>query len=80
MQRIPSMFCLLPLSVAQGGECSDQAPDPCQSSSQSFSSCPILGIVDVEAQGAREGERQVGDHGHHPHPGGPRDILQFYQV
>ena len=65
--------------MPQGGQSPDKAPDSCQPSPQSLSSCPVLGVVDVEAQGAGEGEGQVGDHGNSLHPGGPGDVLQVKQ-
>ena len=37
---------------------------------------PILCIVDVEGEGAGDGEGQVGDGGHQVHPGGPGEVLQ----
>ena len=35
----------------------------------------VLAIVDVEAEGAGDGEGQVGDDADHLHPGGPRYVL-----
>ena len=37
----------------------------------------ILAVIDVKAQGAGDGEGQVGDDGEHVHPGGPVDILKY---
>ena len=39
--------------------------------------CSVLPVVDVEADGAGDGEGQVGDDGEHVHPGGPVDILKL---
>ena len=43
---------------------------------KSFVWCSIVSIVDVEADGAGDGEAQVGDDGEHVHPGGPVIVLQ----
>ena len=42
--------------------------------------CSVLPVVDVEADGAGDGEGQVGDDGEHVHPGGPVDILKLKSV
>ena len=39
--------------------------------------CSVLPVVDVEADGAGDGEGQVGDDGEHVHPGRPVDILKY---
>ena len=38
----------------------------------------MLSIIDVEAEGAGDGEGQVGDDSHRVHPWGPRDVLQIF--
>ena len=38
----------------------------------------ILAVIDVKAEGAGDGEGQVGDDGEHVHPRGPRDVLQIF--
>ena len=40
----------------------------------------ILAVIDVEAKGAGDGERQVGDDGYKVHPGGPLDVLEIYKL
>ena len=43
---------------------------------------PVLGVVDVEGEGAGDGEGQVGDHGHQVNPGRPvegLDIESFFK-
>ena len=37
---------------------------------------PVLGVVDVEGEGAGDGEGQVGDHGHQVNPGRPVEGLE----
>ena len=41
--------------------------------------CPVLPVIDIEAEGAGDGECQVGDDGEHVHPGGPVDILDNFR-
>ena len=50
---------------------SNQTPNLCQSSVHHLFRCSVLPIVDVEADGAGEGEGQVGDDGEHVHPRRP---------
>ena len=42
--------------------------------------CSVLPVVDVEADGAGDGEGKVGDDGEYVHPGGPVDILELKYV
>ena len=49
-----------------------QEPYPCKSFPEA-----VLAIVDVEAEGAGDGEGQVGDDADHLQPGGPRYVLQL---
>ena len=46
----------------------------------SFFRCPVLPVIDIEAEGAGDGEGQVGDDGEHVHPGGPVDILEQFPL
>ena len=39
--------------------------------------CSILEIVNVEGEGAGDGECQVGDHGHQVNPGRPVEGLEI---
>ena len=60
----------------------------CRSFNELFHSCDpsveyllwgsILAVIDVEAEGAGDGEGQVGDNGNRVHPGGPWDGLQIF--
>ena len=38
----------------------------------------ILTVIDVEAEGAGDGEGQVGDNGECVYPGGPWDVLKLF--
>ena len=55
----------------------EEAPKFCDTAVHSLIRCSVLPIVDVEAEGAGDGEGQVGDDGEHVHPGGPVGILKL---
>ena len=60
----------------------------CRSFNELFHSCDpsveyllwgsILAVIDVEAEGAGDGEGQVRDDGHRVHPWRPWDVLQIF--
>ena len=56
----------------------EDTPKSWGSAVNSLLRCSVLPIVDVEAEGAGDGEGQVGDDGHRVHPGGPRDVLLIF--
>ena len=55
----------------------DQPFHLCDPSVEYLLRSSILAVIDVEAEGAGDGEGQVGDDGHRVHPGGPWDVLQI---
>jgi len=61
-------------------KCSDHVSELCHPPVEYLLRSPVLPVVDVEAQGAGDGEGQVGDDGEHVHPLRPWYVLLMCSV